>query len=113
MWRCSSWWILPYPVRKPASSPIPLHALALRAAPAAPRSAEHEHRPDLQARRVVRSRSFRLLAAAFFLATTTGIAMTIHAIPYLLERGYSPAFTAFAVGLVGFSQIPGRLIFAP
>ncbi len=62
---------------------------------------------------MLRSQPFWLLTAAFFVATTTGIAMTIHAIPYLLERGYSPAFAAFAVGLVGFSQIPGRLAFGP
>ena len=37
----------------------------------------------------------------------------VHAIPFLLERGYSPAFAAFAVGLIGVSQIPGRLLFAP
>jgi MFS family permease len=92
---------------------IPLHALTLRAAPAPARPHDRAEQPDLQARRVLRSRSFWLLTGALFLATTTGIAMTIHAIPYLLERGYSPAFAAFAVGLVGFSQIPGRLIFAP
>jgi MFS family permease len=92
---------------------IPLHALTLRAAPAPARSHERAERPDVQARRVLRSRSFWLLTGALFLATTTGIAMTIHAIPYLLERGYSPAFAAFAVGLVGLSQVPGRLIFAP
>jgi predicted MFS family arabinose efflux permease len=94
-----------------AAVTVPLHALTLRPAPARPR--EPGRHPDAQARRVLRSRSFWLLTAAFFVATTTGIAMTIHAIPYLLERGYSPAFAAFAVGLVGVSQIPGRLVFAP
>ena len=39
--------------------------------------------------------------------------MAVHAIPFLLERGHSPAFAAFAVGLIGVSQIPGRLLFAP
>ena len=38
--------------------------------------------------------------------------MTVHAIPFLLERGYSAPFAAFAVGLVGLSQIPGRVVFA-
>ena len=38
--------------------------------------------------------------------------MTVFAIPFLLERGHSPAFAAFAVGLIGVSQIPGRLLFA-
>ena len=39
--------------------------------------------------------------------------MTVQAIPFLLERGYTPGFAAFAVGLIGVSQIPGRLLFAP
>jgi predicted MFS family arabinose efflux permease len=91
---------------------IPLHALALRAAPATPHAARQIREPDADAERVLRSQSFWLFTAAFFLATTTGIAMTILAIPYLLERGYSPEFAAFAVGLVGFSQIPGRIVFA-
>jgi predicted MFS family arabinose efflux permease len=38
--------------------------------------------------------------------------MTIHTIPVLLERGYSAVFAAFAVGLIGISQIPGRAVFA-
>jgi len=92
---------------------IPLHALALRPAPAAPHPPRHAREASAQARRVLHSRSFWLFTAAFFLATTTGIAMTILAIPYLIARGYSASFAAFAVGLVGLSQIPGRIIFAP
>jgi MFS family permease len=95
-----------------AAVTIPLHALALRAAPTARRTTRHPSESDADAGRVLRSRSFWLFTAAFFLATTTGIAMTILAIPYLLERGYSAEFAAFAVGLVGFSQIPGRVVFA-
>ena len=38
--------------------------------------------------------------------------MTVLAIPFLLERGYSAPFAAFAVGLIGISQIPGRAVFA-
>ncbi len=62
---------------------------------------------------MVRARSFVLLSAGFFLASATGVAMTVLAIPYLLDRGYGAGFAAFAVGLVGISQIPGRLVFAP
>ena len=39
--------------------------------------------------------------------------MAVHAIPFLLERGYGAGFAAFAVGLIGISQIPGRMLFAP
>ena len=65
-----------------------------------------------RARRCARA-PFWLLSVAFFLAPIAAIAMTVHAIPFLLERGYGAAFAAFAVGLVGVSQIPGRLLFAP
>jgi MFS family permease len=89
---------------------IPLHAVVLRRAP---RPAEREPEgPSVLARDALRSVSFWLLSTAFFLGTFTGIAMTVHAIPFLLERGYSAAFAAFAVGLIGFSQIPGRIFFA-
>ena len=61
----------------------------------------------------MRSVAFWLLSAAFLLATLSGVATMVFAIPFLLERGYSAGFAAFAVGLVGLSQIPGRLLFGP
>ena len=90
---------------------IPLHAVALRRAPTVPRSSGRAS-PSVGARDVLRSVPFWLLSTAFVLGTFTGIAMTIHAIPFLLERGYSAPFAAFAVGLIGVSQIPGRAVFA-
>jgi predicted MFS family arabinose efflux permease len=69
--------------------------------------------PSVPARHALRSGPFWLLSAAFFLASVAGLAMMVHSIPFLVERGHSPAFAAFAVGLVGISQIPGRLVFAP
>jgi MFS family permease len=92
------------------ASTIPLHALALRRPPTA-HSRQHDHAAG-SAAIALRSVPFWLLTGAFFLASLTGIAMTIHAIPYLLERGQDPAFAAFAVGLIGVSQIPGRVLFA-
>jgi MFS family permease len=90
---------------------IPLHALVLRKAP--DRAVDgHRHAPSTPAAEALRSAPFWLLTAAFFLASLTGIAMMVHAIPYLLERGEDPAFAAFAVGLIGISQIPGRVLFA-
>ena len=61
---------------------------------------------------MLRSSPFWLLSGAFVLAALATIAMTVFAIPFLLERGHSPAFAAFAVGLIGVSQIPGRVLFA-
>jgi predicted MFS family arabinose efflux permease len=89
---------------------IPLHAVVLRRAPHS--TAPDRAAPSVAARDALRSVSFWLLSTAFFLGTFTGIAMTVHAIPFLVERGYGAAFAAFAVGLIGFSQIPGRLVFA-
>ncbi len=89
---------------------IPLHALVLRA-PDHARAAVAA--TSVAASEALRSRGFWLLSVAFFLATLTGIAMTVQAIPFLLENGYTTGFAAFAVGLIGISQIPGRLLFAP
>ena len=87
---------------------IPLHAVALRAAPAHPRTVQRSASP----REAMRSGSFWLLSLAFFLATIAGIAVVVQGIPFLLERGYGTAFAAFAIGLIGVSQIPGRIVFA-
>jgi predicted MFS family arabinose efflux permease len=90
---------------------VPLHAVALRQAPTVD-AAEHPH-PSTSAGEALRSTSFWLLTGAFFLATGAAIAVTVQGIPFLLERGHSPAFAAFSIGLIGISQIPGRLLFAP
>ena len=90
---------------------VPLHAIALRKAPAAD-AAEHPH-ASTSAAQALRSTSFWLLSGAFFLATGAAIAVVVQGIPFLLERGYSPAFAAFSIGVIGISQIPGRLLFAP
>ena len=88
---------------------VPLHAVALRPAPA------HDPVPtrSVPAGEALRSGPFWLLTLAFFLASVAAIAMMVHAIPFLLERGHGAGFAAFAVGLVGISQVPGRLLFAP
>ena len=90
---------------------IPLHAVVLRRAPAITAAAPSAAR-SVKAGDALRSVPFWLLSAAFFVGTMTGIAMTVLAIPFLIERGHSAGFAAFAVGLVGVSQIPGRVLFA-
>ena len=90
---------------------IPLHALVLRKAPEV-EAGDHSAAPSSTPSDALTSRPFWLLTGAFFLATFTGIAVTVLGIPFLLERGYSAPFAAFAVGLIGISQIPGRAIFA-
>ena len=61
---------------------------------------------------MLRSAPFWLLSTAFFLASLAAFAMIVQAIPFLLDRGHGTSFAAFAVGLMGASQIPGRLVFA-
>jgi MFS family permease len=95
---------------------VPLHAVVLRPAPAARqvRLGEAADAPrSIAARDAVRTTPFWLLSGAFVLASITSVAVAVHAIPFLIERGHSPAFAAFAVGLIGVSQVPGRLLFAP
>jgi MFS family permease len=92
---------------------VPLHAVVLRAPNVEPRQRERVADTSVPAGTALRSRPFWLLSIAFLLASLAAIAMTVHTIPFLIERGHSPAFAAFAVGLVGVSQIPGRALFAP
>ena len=94
-----------------ATITVPLHALVLRPAPAVSR-ADGRH-ASTAAGDVFRSLPFWLLTGAFVLASLSTIAMTVFSIPFLLERGHSAGFAAFAVGLIGVSQIPGRVLFGP
>ena len=91
---------------------VPLHAIALRSPPGEPFARPHAD-AAVPAGEVLRSRPFWLLSVAFFLASLAAIAMMVFSIPFLLERGHGAAFAAFAVGLVGLSQIPGRVLFGP
>jgi MFS family permease len=92
---------------------VPLHALVLRPGPAIQQSNHVTATPSVPAAHALRSAPFWLLSVAFFLASIAAIAMTVHTIPFLLERGHGAGFAAFAVGLIGISQIPGRLLFGP
>ncbi len=53
------------------------------------------------------------LTLAFFLATLTAVAITVHLIPYLLGEGYSAEVAALATTLIGVVALPGRAIFTP
>jgi hypothetical protein len=86
---------------------VPLHAVVLREGP----GQAHAH-PAGGTRAVLRSAPFCLLSAGFFLASLAAFAMIVQAIPFLLDRGHGASFAAFAVGLMGASQIPGRFLFA-
>ena len=90
---------------------VPLHGLVLRRPP---RSDDVAGRAESRtARDVLRTAPFWLLTGAFFLGTLAGTALVVHLVIFLVRDGGSPGFAAFAVGLIGLMQIPGRLLFAP
>lgn len=58
----------------------------------------------------LRGPAFWLLAAALFLGTLSQAAMYVHLIPYLAERGYGLGSAATLTGLIGASQVLGRVV---
>lgn len=109
-----------------AAITLPLHALLLRhrpedqgffpdgETPLANESATAlATQPQATARGALQSASFWSLTASFFLSSAVAAGVGLHFIPYLIGHGYSSTFAAFAAGLVGFMQLPGRLLFAP
>jgi hypothetical protein len=59
----------------------------------------------------VRSRSFWSVVAGFSLGSFTTTAVAVHLVPLLVARGSDAAFAAVAAGVMGVSQIAGRLAF--
>ncbi len=96
---------------------IPIHALALRAPPhlvAERRGGRVDASvPGVPLRSALRTLVFWILDAAFFVANFSTVVVTVHLIPYLSERGYSPAFAALLIGWMGAVQLLGRALFAP
>jgi MFS family permease len=103
---------------------IPLHALVLRRRPAdlglAPDGVVASHATPLApmgpeqsvlTRVALHGTTFWRITAAFALSTLTAGAITVHLVPYLIDRGYGPGIAASAVGLIGIMALPGRLIF--
>src|SRR5918911_4637071 len=58
----------------------------------------------------LRGPAFWLLAAAFFLGTLSQAAVYVHLVPYLSERGYTLGSAATLTGLIGASQVLGRVV---
>lgn len=105
-----------------AVATVPLHGLFLRPAPNldehdAPAFAPGDPPVARADRKVaagsaVGSSAFWYLTAAFVLSSFAISAVAVHLIPYLLEGGRSASFAAFAAGLMGLMQVPGRVVFA-
>jgi len=104
---------------------IPAHALLLRRRPedmgllpdGERLRAEHAHTrvppAGVHVGEALRAPSFRWLVVAFWLTTVATIAVGVHLVPYLRDRGYDPTFAATATGLVGAMQVVARLVLAP
>jgi MFS family permease len=69
--------------------------------------------PGMAVGQALRQASFRWLVAAFWLSTLATIAVGIHLLPYLQDRGYDATFAAAVTGLVGAMQVGARLLLAP
>jgi MFS family permease len=108
-----------------AAATVPLHALFLRPAPKRKEREELEApvlvageppaplaEPVVAASVAVGSSAFWFLTAAFVLSSFAISAVAVHLIPYLLEGGRGAGFAAFAAGLMGLMQVPGRIVFA-
>jgi MFS family permease len=93
-----------------AATTAPLHALFLRPAPS--RAPAPVAEPQIAVTAALRSPAFWYLTAAFVLSSFAISAVAVHLIPYLLEGGRSASFAAFAAGLMGLMQVPGRVVFA-
>jgi MFS family permease len=60
--------------------------------------------------RMMRDADFRWMTLAFFLHTLALIAISVHLIAYLTERGNGAIFAATVAGLVGAAQVAARII---
>jgi MFS family permease len=105
---------------------IPLHALVLRRRPedlglapdgiasaASMSLVRPAHEQHATVRGALHGATFWWITAAFALTMLVAGAITVHLVPYLIDRGYSAGFAASVVGLIGIMALPGRLIFTP
>ncbi|MDX6667293.1 MAG: hypothetical protein QOK04_673, partial [Solirubrobacteraceae bacterium] len=101
---------------------IPHAAFMPRRRPASPqqtstdgysRAQEDAVNESVSATAAIRGTAFWALTVALFIGYFISVALVVHLIPYLTERGFSAAFAALAAGLVGAMQIPGRALMLP
>ena len=96
---------------------IPLHALVLRRQPphftrgGAAKAGTAGRAPGAPLGVAARTPIFWALSLAFSIGSFSTAAVTVHLIPYMVERGHAAAAMAIAIGWMGAMQIPGRLLF--
>lgn len=103
---------------------IPAHALLLRRRPedlglqpdgstvevGADRRMSGQRTPSTTPRAVLHDTGFRWMTVAFFLQMLASIAISVHLIAYLTERGDGATFAATAAGLIGAAQVAARIV---
>jgi MFS family permease len=82
-------------------------------APPPPATLEAQPVAGMAVGQALRHPSFRWLTTAFGLSTICTIAVGLHFLPYLRDRGYDATFAAGATGLIGAMQVLARLLMAP
>jgi MFS family permease len=98
-----------------ALTTIPIHAFVLRSGPAGrpPVTAAEPASEGVPLRAALETVVFWVLAAAFAASSFIAVAVSVHALSYLTQHGYSSALAAAAVGWMGAMQLLGRLLFVP
>jgi MFS family permease len=94
-----------------AGTVIP-HAAVLLPGPAhagSPATTGPEIGPHPRFKDLLREPVFARMSIAFFLQTTTSIAVAVHIIAFLVERGQDATFAAWAAGLIGAAQVAARI----
>jgi MFS family permease len=61
----------------------------------------------------LRDPTFRWVTLAFCLSTAVAFGAQLHLVPILLERGFSPTLAATIAGLIGATQVVGRVLMTP
>lgn len=60
--------------------------------------------------RAVRSLNFWILTGAFFLEQLAAMVVLVHLVPYVIDKGFTPALAAWIGGFVGIASLPGRFV---
>lgn len=73
----------------------------------------HGEQLGVPARVALRGAAFWWLTIAFCLNAVGVLAVNVHLVPYLIDRGHAPEAAAGVAGLIGVMALPGRLVLTP
>jgi MFS family permease len=74
--------------------------------------APRARRSGVSVGKALKESAFRWLAVAFSLNMVVSVAVSVHLIAYLQDRGYDLTLAATATGLIGAMQVAGRVVLA-